>query len=154
MEKIKDTGQAVGIWVTDHPLTRELRDSPKLMAGYLIDFGDWVIDQYNNKEIKCTDCTNGLVDLGHGDVADCPTCMGSGKVLPPECPEITQCARKIFCDDYIPEPPTRRILNTPKQSNCKHQHIEHIYALDKWLCHQCEQLIDKPPTRTPNSPFE
>ena len=121
MEKIKDTGQAVGIWVTDHPLNREIRNNPKLMAHYLVDFGDWVIKQYNKKEINCPDCTNGLLNLGNGDVSDCQTCAGNGKIL---------------------------------LSECKHQHIQYIYGLDKWLCLQCEQLIDNPTTRTSNSPFE
>lgn len=32
---------------------------------------------------KCPDCVNGLSDLGHGNVVDCSTCNGSGKVKSP-----------------------------------------------------------------------
>ena len=31
-------------------------------------------------KIKCPDCKNGLKDFGNGDVRDCPTCSGSGKI--------------------------------------------------------------------------
>jgi flagellar biosynthesis/type III secretory pathway protein FliH len=31
-------------------------------------------------EGECYNCTNGLIDLGNGNVFDCPTCEGSGKL--------------------------------------------------------------------------
>jgi len=33
-----------------------------------------------NKIRKCPDCTTGLINLGYGNIQDCPTCNGSGEI--------------------------------------------------------------------------
>lgn len=51
MTKISNSGEAVNEWVKHHPLTRKIRNNPKRMAHYLVDFADWVIFKYNEKHV-------------------------------------------------------------------------------------------------------
>ena len=50
--KIKNTGEALGIWLDDNMLTSEIRKDPKKMGDYLIRYADWMIEKHEQNKTK------------------------------------------------------------------------------------------------------
>lgn len=50
--KIKNTGEALGIWLEENVPTRAIRNDPKQMADYLVRYADWMIEKFNEQRVE------------------------------------------------------------------------------------------------------